>query len=84
LISQYELKIKSGCPEDNGRDDYQLIIRSFRPVPVEIILDAVRKYESRLIFQENITAELARDLGAEVTTIGYHSGVKTTCCAGLP
>jgi hypothetical protein len=54
-------------------------------IQVETILDAAKKLGERKVYQEDLCALLAKDLGgdATVTLVGIHSGVKTTvsCCA---
>jgi NADPH-dependent 7-cyano-7-deazaguanine reductase QueF len=64
---------------DRKPDNYAAVIECGYMVKVEAILAAVESLRSRRIFQEELTQELARVLGAKVTTSGYHSGVKTVC-----
>lgn len=66
------------CPVNDARDTYQVIVEANRMVKVEDILTAVTSIPDRT-FQEDITQTLAAVLGCGITTIGYHSGVKTTC-----
>jgi len=75
----YSLTIEAECPIDNELDAYECEITSTRTIPVEVILDAVKDLPKA--FQEDITVHLARKLMAEVTTIGWHSGVKTVVVA---
>lgn len=73
----YSLTVLCICPEDDLPDVYTTTIESPRTVKVEDILEAVRPFETAQMFQEDLTASLARSLGVKVVTIGYHSGVKT-------
>jgi len=60
-------------------DTYEVTDECNRAVKVEEILKAAETMKKEKKFQEDITQELARVLGAKVTTTGYHSGVKTIC-----
>lgn len=62
--------------------DWDLMVSSNFNVLDRHLLDknAVRHPNARMLTTE-ITAALAAKLGCSVTTIGYHSGVKTTCTA---
>ena len=44
---------------------------------VEKILEKVEQLKDKTMYQEDLTVELARHLCVKVTTIGYHSGVKS-------
>ncbi len=81
MMTRYELHIHAACPVDSERDVYECIIESDRTIPVERINEVVGGWLAKGVFQEDITQAIARQLGAKVTTIGYHSGVKTTCIA---
>jgi hypothetical protein len=81
MITRYELRILARCPVDEGNDVYECVVESSRTIKVEDILSAVEGFKAQPIFQEELTETLARQLGATVTTIGFHSGVKTTCTA---
>lgn len=83
MISQYEFSLKAWCPVDSGSDHYAVIVRSRSTVSVETMVATAKRFATEPLFQEELTEKIARQLCAEVTTIGYHSGVKTTCCAGL-
>ena len=80
MIVRHELTMHCTCPVNGARDSYQVIVETNRAVNVEDILVAVRTMPDRML-QEDITQALAAALGCGVTTIGYHSGVKTTCQA---
>lgn len=71
------------CPVDpKVQDSYRVTVRACRMVQVEHLLEAAEKYRGRVIFQEKLTAELAKELKAEVETLGRHSGVETVCVCG--
>lgn len=79
----YELSFVGKCPADDSDDIYRVIVEATDIVPVEDILRAVKALPEKQ-FQEAITAQLSKALGGvRVITVGYHSGVKTTCtCEG--
>lgn len=81
MICRYSMTIKCACPVDELSDVYEAEFESAATIQVEDILEAVRPFESGRMFQENLTASLARTLACKVTTIGYHSGVKTVVIA---
>lgn len=76
---RHELTITAVCPVDGKPDRYEAFIDCTRIIPVEDILAAVSQCATRKVFQEDLTQELARQLGVKITTTGYHSGVKTVC-----
>lgn len=79
---EHKLSVASLCPVDNRRDLYTLFVRTNRVVKVEDILEAVEKSTKKPIFQENLTAALAKVLGCEVETQGWHGEVFTTVVCG--
>jgi hypothetical protein len=81
MICRYSLTIRCACPVDELSDVYQSEFESAVTIKVEDILEAVRPFESGRMFQEDLTASLARTLGCKVTTRGYHSGVETVIVA---
>ena len=76
-----EVRIEAACPVDEKPDVYEAMFESHDTIRCEDILDAIGKYATEKAYQEIITADLARKLRCRVTTIGYHSGVKTTVVA---
>jgi hypothetical protein len=75
----HELRFTSRCPVDDAEDEYHVIVETNRIVKVEDILRAIEELPEPA-FQEQLTSELCKRLKfCKVTTIGYHSGVKTTC-----
>lgn len=79
MLVRHHLTISATCPVDRQPDHYEAVIECSRVLKVEDILAAVERLKGRRIFQEALTQELARAIGAKVTTTGYHSGVKTIC-----
>ena len=78
---KYEVRIEAACPVDEKPDVYEATFESHDTIRCEDILMAVGKYATEKAYQEVITADLARTLRCRVTTVGYHSGVKTTVVA---
>jgi hypothetical protein len=78
MICRYETRILAACPADGLPDVYEATFISDDTIQCERILEAVAKYATEKMFQEQITADLARELRCKVITVGYHSGVKTT------
>lgn len=81
MICRYEFSLRAACPVDDLGDVYAATVEATGPIPVETILAEAAKYAGRKLFQEDIAAELCRALGAKVTLVGWHSGVKTTAVA---
>lgn len=77
---RHELIIHGLCPVNGNFDTYEVMIETSTIVKAEDILAAVKGLPQPSL-QEDITQGLAAALGCRVTTIGYHSGVKTTCSA---
>lgn len=69
------------CPVDNMPDIYEAEFENSSTIKVEDILSVTRSLEGGKMFQEDLTASLARALSCKVTTTGYHSGVKTVVIA---
>lgn len=68
------------CPVDDAQDRYELRVETTHLVKIEDILAAIEALPEQA-FQEEITQNLAAKLGCRVTTIGIHSGIRTTCIA---
>lgn len=83
MIVLYELHIRCKCPVNNGEDEYKLSLESAHMIEVETILAAVTQLTTAPVYQEALTEGLAEKLNAAIITVGYHSGVKTTCRAGI-
>jgi hypothetical protein len=82
MLNVYTLHITAICPVDMLPDVYRLRVRANRVIPVEDILAAAKKATATAAYQEDITQALHRALACEVTTAGWHSGVKTVCRCG--
>ncbi len=74
----HQLTVKALCPVSDQVDCYELFVRAGRLVKVEDILAATAGFNQQKIFQEDLTQALAKALGCEVETRGWHSGVRTT------
>lgn len=81
MICRYETKIVAACPMDGGPDVYDAVFESDDTIRCEDIANEIGKFATEKAYQESITADLARRLRCKVTTIGYHSGIKTTVVA---
>lgn len=77
----HRLTATCACPVDGKRDVYAVTVRAARVIKVEDILAEVAELRDARMFQEDMTTHLARALAVEVETVGYHSGVETTCVA---
>lgn len=78
----YEFELVAACPVDGKPDVYACTVRASRTIPVEDILRAAADLALKKLYQEDLTVSLQRTLAAEVTTVGWHSGVKTTVKGG--
>ena len=80
---QYELEVRAQCPVNpQDTDLYQFIIESEALIEVETIVAFFKATAgNKETFQESLTQLCAVTLGANVTSIGWHSGVKVTCHA---
>lgn len=79
----HELSAAFCCPVDAAVDVYQITVETSHMIKVEDIIAAVRSQQKKPVFQEDLTARLSGIISASVTTIGFHSGVKTTCSVSL-
>lgn len=79
---RYETRAHSVCPVNpEVTDYYDVTVESDEHLMVEKINEAIADATFDPAMQETITERIAASLGATVTTVGYHSGVKTTCTA---
>lgn len=78
MMITHEIKVYGYCPVDGKNDSYDVTISTMRLIKVEDILIAINGLNWP-IFQETMTQQLADVLGCRVKSIGYHSGIKTTC-----
>ena len=79
----YEVEVRAQCPVmPDDTDVYQFTIESESIVQVERIVEFIGANAGKKhIFQEDLTNKCAVALGARVTSVGWHSGVKVTCVA---
>lgn len=79
----YEVEVRAQCPVNASDTDlYQFTIRSQSLIPVEKIAAFFKRNAGRRkVFQEALTQQCAVTLGAKVTSIGWHSGIKVTSTA---
>lgn len=64
-VTTHTLTITAACPVDETVTDvYELEVRTFRTIPVEQILEAVKRHTLDAIFQEELTRALWADLAA--------------------
>ena len=79
----YEIEVRAQCPvKPNDTDLYQFTIVSERLIEVEkITAFFAATADKKETFQELLTQCCAVTLGAIVTSIGWHSGIKVTCHA---
>ena len=78
MMITHEVKVYGYCPVDGKGDSYDVTISTMRLLKVEDILSAINGLNWPL-FQETMTQQLADVLGCHVRSVGYHSGIKTTC-----
>ena len=76
--STHEVVMTARCPIDQSIDIYRVKVETWMMAPVETILEEIRAFEDVEMFQEDITAHLATELGCSVEMLGTHSGVTTT------
>ena len=83
MKNTYEIQVRAQCPvNENDTDLYSFTIESESLIEVERITEFFRKNAGRRnIFQESLTQSCAVTLGAKVTSVGYHSGVRVICVA---
>lgn len=62
-------------------DQYEVTVESPEMLRVEVINCTIADLTTDPIYQETFTQRLSEILGARVTTVGWHQGVKTTCCS---
>lgn len=83
MKNTYEIEVRAQCPVvPTDTDLYRFIIESESIIEVEKILEFMKKNAGQKeVFQESLTQQCAVALGARVTSIGTHSGVRVTCIA---
>jgi hypothetical protein len=83
VICRYEVEVRAQCPVNPGDTDlYAFTIETKSTLEVErIAAFFATNAQSKNVFQEDLTQKCAVALGARVTSVGWHSGVKVTCVA---
>lgn len=83
MKNKYEIEVRAQCPVNpTDTDLYSFTIESEALIQVENILGFFTANAGKeKVFQESLTQACAVMLGAKVTSIGWHSGVKVTCVA---
>lgn len=83
MLNTYEYQVRAQCPVNQSDTDlYAFTIRSEHLIEVEKIVGFFKSNAGeQKVFQEALTQQCAVTLGARVTSVGYHSGVKVTCKA---
>jgi hypothetical protein len=79
----YEIQVRAQCPVNpSDTDFYAFTIESETLIEVEKITGFfAANAGTKEQFQEALTQMCAVALGAQVTSVGIHSGVKVTCTA---
>lgn len=80
---RYEVEVRAQCPVNpNDTDLYQFVIESESLIEVEKIAEFFRENAGKKeTFQEVLTQQCAVTVGAKVTSVGWHGGIKITCQA---
>lgn len=80
---RYDIEVRAQCPVNpTDTDLYQFAIESENLIEVEKIAEFFAKNAGQKeTFQEVLTQQCAVTLGAHVTSVGWHSGIKVTCHA---
>lgn len=83
MKNTYEIEVRAQCPVNpTDTDLYQVTIESELIIQVEEIIAFFNEHaDKREVYQEQLTRLAAVTIGAKVTSVGYHSGVKVTCVA---
>ena len=76
---RHNLTVHVRCPMDGSEDVYEVTVRTHRLIRVKEILETVVLLTATPILQEEFTSQLASLLSADITTVGTHSDVMTTC-----
>lgn len=81
MKNTYEIEVRAQCPVNRADTDlYVFTIRSSSIIEVEKIVAFFKAHAGRKnVFQEVLTQKCAVTLGASVTSVGVHSGIKVTC-----
>ena len=74
---EYNFRVDCGCPVDYLPDFYEVTLLTTKTIPVEKILEVVKRFSSEYLFQEDLTLQLHRLFNCKVISLGTHSGVIT-------
>lgn len=79
----YQFEVRAQCPVNPSDTDlYDFTIESEALIEVEKIIAFIQANAGeQKVFQEALTQKCAVTLGARVTSVGYHSGIKVTSVA---
>jgi hypothetical protein len=73
----YEITHQADCPNGELKDVYEIMIRSEQTIMVEEIRRTIKAAPPK-IYQEDLATFLRSKLGAEITVVGWHHGIKIT------
>lgn len=81
MRNRYEIEVRAQCPVNpKDTDLYQFTIESKTLIEVEKIAAFFKANAGKKnVFQESLTMQCAVTLGAHVTSVGWHSGIKVIC-----
>ena len=74
----HDVRVYGRCPVDGKSDSYDVTVITMKVIKVEDIIAVVEAIKWPA-FQEEMTQQLADSLGCSIRSVGYHSGIKTTC-----
>jgi hypothetical protein len=80
---KYEVEVRAQCPVNpQDTDLYIFTIESESIIECEKITAFIAENAGKKeVFQETLTNLCAVTLGAKVTSVGWHGGIKVTCQA---
>lgn len=80
MKNRYEIEVRARCPVNPvDCDVYAFTIESESIIEAETITAFFAANAGKTeVFQETLTQQCAMTLGARVTSVGWHSGVKVT------
>lgn len=83
MNNTYQIEVRAQCPVNPMDTDlYAFTIESESIIQVEKIVAFFKgNAGKKKVFQESLTRNCAVTLGAKVTSVGVHSGVRVTCVA---
>lgn len=81
MRNRYEIEVRAQCPVNpTDTDLYEFTIESEALIEVEKIIAFFKEHTGKKnIFQEVLTQKCATTIGARVTSVGWHSGVRVIC-----